>query len=171
MMRQRAASVFLGSLLAAGYSCGQADGRGSSGGENPWSAEHVGGLPADIRSAVEFRAHACGNAPAARHYFSTSITAGGRLFRSLHFEDFACSDRAAVCNVNGCLHEIYLESNGRYRRVLSTYAGDVKMSSEAGVLVIEVTGGRFSGRFRWEGNRSCPSAVCRSERKVRHAGK
>ena len=156
MMRQHAASVFLGSLLAAGYALGQAEGRGSSGGENPWSAEHVGGLPADIRSAVDVRARACGNAPAARHYFSTSITAGGRLFRSLHFEDFACGNRAAVCRADGCLHEVYLESNGRYRRVFSTYAGDMKMDSEGGVLVIEVTGGRSSGRYRWDSNRFVP---------------
>jgi hypothetical protein len=156
MIRQHAASVFLGSLLAAGFAAGLVNARGSSGGENPWSAEHVGGLPADIRGAVDARARACGNAPAARHYFSTSITVGGRLFRSLHFEDFACGNRVAVCTADGCLHEIYLESSGRYRRVFSTYAGDMKMGSEAGVLVVEVTGGRSSGRYRWEGNRFVP---------------
>lgn len=42
MLRQYAASVFLASLLAAGYAAGPADARGSSGGANPWSAEHVG---------------------------------------------------------------------------------------------------------------------------------
>ncbi len=42
MIRQQAASVFLG-LLAACYAAGPVDARGSSGGENPWSAEHVGG--------------------------------------------------------------------------------------------------------------------------------
>ena len=156
MKRQHAASVFLGSLLAAGYGIGPVDALGSSGGENPWSAEHVGGLPADIRSAVDARARACGNAAAARHYFSTSITVGGRLFRSLHFEDFACGNRVAVCRADGCLHEVYLESNNHYRRVFSTYAGDMKMSSEAGVLVIEVTGGRSSGRYRWDSNRFVP---------------
>lgn len=30
--------------------------------------------------------------PSSRHCFSTSISVGGRLFRSLHFEDFACSN-------------------------------------------------------------------------------
>ena len=153
MIRQYAASVFLGSLLAAGYAAGPVDARGSTSGENPWSVEHVGGLPADIRSGVDARARACGDTPAARHYFSTSITAGGRLFRSLHFEEFACGNRAAVCTVDGCLHEIYLESKGRYRRVFSTYAGDMKMGSEGGVLVIEVTGGKSSGRYRWDSNR------------------
>ena len=155
MIRQQAASVFLGSLLAACYAAGPVDARGSSGGENPWSAEHVGGLPADIRSAVDARARACGNAPAARHYFSTLISVGGRLFRSLHFEDFACAHHA-VCRADGCLHEIYLESNGLYRRVFITYAADIKMGSERGVLVIEVNGGGSSGRYRWEGNRFVP---------------
>jgi hypothetical protein len=156
MIRQRVASVFLGSLLAACYAAGPVNARGGSGGENPWSAEHVGGLPPDIRSAVDARARGCGNAPAARHYFSTSITVGGRLFRSLHFEDFACSNRAAVCRAEGCLHEIYVEGNGHYRRVFSAYAGDMKMGSEGGVLVIEVAGGRSSGRYWWDSNRFVP---------------
>lgn len=156
MIKQHAASVFLGSLLAAACAAGPVDARGGFGGENPWSAEHVGGLPADVRSAVDARARACGNAPAARHYFSTSITVGGRLFRSLHFEDFACGNRVAVCRTDGCLHEIYLESNGRNRRVFSTYARDMKMGSEGGGLVVEVTGGRSSGRYRWDGNRFVP---------------
>lgn len=46
-----------------------------------------------------------------------------------------------VCRSDGCLHEVYIESNGRYRRVFSTYTGDMRMGSEKGVLVIEVTGG------------------------------
>ena len=156
MISQCAASVFLGSLLAACYGTGPLDARGSSGGENPWSAEHVGGLPADMRSAVDARARGCGNAPAARHYFSTSITVGGQLFRSLHFEDFACGNRAAVCRAEGCLHEIYVEANGRYRRIFSIYAGDLTMGSDGAVLVIDVTGGRSSGRYRWDSNRLVP---------------
>lgn len=136
MIRRHAASVVLESLLAAGYSAGPVDARGSSGGENPWSAEHVSGLPADIRSAVDARAHACGGTPpTARHNFSTSISVGGRLFLSLHFEDFACGNRVAVCKPDGCLHEVYLESNSHYRRVFSTYAGDMKMGSEGGELL------------------------------------
>ena len=156
MMRQHAATLCVGSLLAAGCAVGPADARGSSASENFWSAEHVGGLPADIRSGVDARARACGNDSAARHYFSTSITVGGRLFRSLHFEEFACGSRGAVCTADGCLHEIYLESNGRYRRVFSAYAGEMKMGSEKGVLVIELNGGRSSGRYVWEGSRFVP---------------
>ena len=51
-MKRHAASVFFGSLLATGCATGPVHERRSFGGENPRSAVHVGGLPADIRSAV-----------------------------------------------------------------------------------------------------------------------
>ncbi|CUT13501.1 hypothetical protein BF49_4581 [Bradyrhizobium sp.] len=150
MKRGRAAALLL--VLIAG-SPDKATARGSSSSERPLSAEHVSGLPPDIRRAVEAQARACGNEAAARHYFSTSITVGKLSFRSLHFEEFECHRPGAVCNASGCLHEIYLESNGHHRKVFSTYAGDLRMTSEGGNMIIEVTGGPSSGTFRWNGSR------------------
>jgi hypothetical protein len=146
----RAAALML--VLVAGSSY-QAAARESSSSENPLSPEHVAGLPPDIRRAVETQARLCGNAAAARHYFSTSITVGTLSFRSLHFEEFECHRPGVVCNASGCLHAIYLESNGHYRRVFSSYAGDLQMRSEGGTMIIGVTGGPSSGSFRWNGAR------------------
>ena len=105
----------IGAICALGLiaSHSQCTARGSSSNERPWAAEHVDNLPPDIPRAVAAREAAGGNKAAAGHYFSVSIVAGGLRFRSLHFEDFACSNRASVCNAHGCLHEVYLESGGR----------------------------------------------------------
>lgn len=89
--------------------------RGSCATENPWAPEHIEGLPPDIRRGILARERACGGKAAAAHYFSVSIEAGGCRFVPLHFEDFACANRAAVCNGGGCMHEVYLESHGRHR--------------------------------------------------------
>lgn len=151
------AALLLASLLA----CGQSSARGSFATENPWASEHIEGLPADIRRGIFARARACGSTAAAGHYFSVSIEAGGRRFVSLHFEDFACADRAAVCN-GGCLHEVYLESRGRHRLVFSVRARDLKMT-DGGAAGIEVNYGTSSQFFRWDGTRFVPaSATSRS---------
>lgn len=112
-----------------------------------WAAEHINALPPDMLRAAIGRARACGNAAAATHYFSTSITVRGRVFRSLHFEDFACDNRAAVCNASGCLHEIYLESHGHYRLVFGTFVRDLTMSSDRGAVMLEVSGGPSRGYY------------------------
>lgn len=88
-----------------------------------------------------------------------SIEAGGQSFVSLHFEDFVCTNRATICNVDGCLHEIYLESRGRYRLVFSTRAGDVRLTNDGGVVGIEVnyrTSNRF---FKWNGAHFVPASA------------
>jgi hypothetical protein len=129
--------------------------RGGSASENPLAAEHIDSLPADLRRAIVTRARACGNKAAAAHYFSVSIDAGGRRFVSLHFEDFVCANRAAVCIADRCLHEVYLESHGRYRLVFSTHASDLKLIND-GAVGIEVSDGTSRQLFRWNGRRFAP---------------
>lgn len=158
MMRVQAAVAFQ-LLLVPTCGVGAAAARGGIHGENPWSSEHIEGLPFDMRRDVDGHARACGNAPSALHYFSTSISVDGQLFRSLHFEEFRCEAHAAVCNAGGCLHEIYLESNGRFRRVFSTFARDVTMSSDRGALTIEVSGGRSGGTYQWNGRGFVPAGA------------
>lgn len=129
--------------------------RGSFASENPLVAEHIDALPADIKRAVAHWARACGNKAAAAHYFSVSIEAGGRRFVSLHFKDFVCGNRAAVCAADRCLHEVYLESHGRYRIVFSAHASDLKLIND-GAAGIEVTDGTSRQFFRWNGRRFSP---------------
>jgi hypothetical protein len=140
-------ALFLACLLASG----QAQARGSMSTERPWASEHIEGLPADIRQGIVARERACGNAAAAGHYFAVSIEAGGQRFISLHFEDFACRNRAAVCNGGGCLHEVYMESRGRHRLAFSARARDLRLIKEGGVAGIEVNYGASGQFFRWDG--------------------
>jgi hypothetical protein len=145
-------------FLTAVLTSGQASARGSMATERPWASEHIEGLPADIRRDIVARERACGNAAAAGHYFSVSIEAGGRRFVSLHFEDFVCANRAAVCNSGGCLHEVYLESGGRHRLVFSVRARDVKMTDGA-AAGLEVNYGTSNRFFRWNGARFVPASA------------
>lgn len=149
-----------GALLLLGWllTCGQSTARGSFATENPWASEHIEGLPADIRRGIFARERACGSAAAAGHYFSVSMAARGRRFVSLHFEDFACANRAAVCNLHGCLHEVYLESRGRHRLVFSVRARDLKMTG-GGAAGIEVNYGTSNRFFRWDGMRFVPEST------------
>lgn len=153
-----AGALFLAGLLASG----QAQARGSMATERPWASEHIEGLPADIRRGIVARERACGNAAAAGHYFSVSIEAGGLRFVSLHFEDFACTNRAAVCNGGGCLHEVYLESGGRHRLVFSARARDVRLTNDGGVVGIEVSHGASKKSFRWNGRSFAPAGTMRN---------
>ena len=150
----------IGAICALGLiaSHSQCTARGSSSNERPWAAEHVDNLPPDIPRAVAAREAAGGNKAAAGHYFSVSIVAGGLRFRSLHFEDFACSNRASVCNAHGCLHEVYLESGGRHRLVFSVRARDVKMT-DGGAASLEVNYGTSNQFFRWNGARFVPASA------------
>ena len=136
---------------------GPALSRGSMATERPDAAEHIEGLPADLRRGIAARERACGNTAAAGHYFSVSIEAGGQRFVSLHFEDFVCINRSAICNDDGCLHEIYVESGDRHRLVFSTRAGDVKLTNDGGMAEIVVTQGSSRKLFRWNGRGFAPA--------------
>lgn len=161
MTRFRLSVTILALLLGLPLASGHAMARASSATENPWAAEHIEGLPSDIRSAVRRRARACGNKAAAVHYFSVSIATARSRFVSLHFEDFACTNRAAICDDGLCLHELYLDIRGRQRVVFSTRARDLRMFNDGDTVAIEVTGGPSGGRYRWQGGRFVRSAVSR----------
>ena len=122
MTRFRKGVVTFALLLRWPLACDQAMARASSATENPWAAEHIEGLPSDIRAEVRARARACGNKAAAVHYFSVRSPPPPERFVSLHFEDFACTNRAAICDDGICLHPRYLDVRGRQRLVFSTRA-------------------------------------------------
>lgn len=151
------------SLVAPVLPCGEAGARGSSSTENPWAAEHIEGLPIDIRREVFARARVCGNTPAALHYFSASIDAGRLRFVSLHFEDFACTNRAAICDDGRCLHQLYVDFRGRQRLVFSTRTRDLSMFNDGDTVGIEVMGGPSTGRYRWQGGRFVRSVLSRKK--------
>lgn len=159
MTRYRMGVATFAPLLGWSLACDQAMARASSATENPWAAEHIEGLPSDIRSEVRARARACGNKAAAVHYFAVSIATAGARFVSLHFEDFACANRAAICHDGICLHQLYLDLRGRQRLIFSARAHDLRMFNDGNTVGIEVIGGPSAGRYRWQGRSFVRSAV------------
>lgn len=142
----------------------RAQSRGVGAKERPWAPEHVEGLPPDIRRDVEGHARACGNRPAAAHYFSVSIEASALRFWAQHFEDFACERRASVCRPEGCLHEVFADDGRRQRQVFRVYARDIKLTNEGGIAGIEVIVDAGVRSFVWNGRRFVAKGTSRKER-------
>lgn len=154
-MRKHAVFQALGSILGLIAIVGAVEARGSIASERPYAAEHIDLLPADIRHGLIRLERQCGGKAAATHYFSTTIGAGGLHFRSLHFENFACEQREAICRADQCLHEVYLERAGHSRRVFSAYVDDIKLINEAGIVGLQFAGDR-PAILRWNGRTFVP---------------
>lgn len=155
-MKKRTRRIVQGLLLALlvlPWSQG-AIARGGLGSENPWNPEHITQLPAEIRADVARLAQTCRVAPAATHYFAVSLDTPQTRFIALHFEDFACEDRAAICNAEGCQHDIYASAGGPYRRVLRIRARDVTLTSRGGVARLDVSPAtaQAPSELTWDGH-------------------
>lgn len=154
-MRKDRLFLTLGTILALIAAVRTAECRGSIASERPYAAEHIDLLPTDIRRGLGRLQRPCGGKAAATHYFSTTIEAGGLHFRSLHFENFACERREAICRAERCLHEVYLEQGGHSRRVFSAYVDDIKLINAGGTAGLELEGGR-PAILRWNGRTFAP---------------
>jgi hypothetical protein len=152
-MARRVAVAILGLLFTIYFEIGDAAARGRYSNFGPWSNDQTRVLPRYIGDVASQRLRACGYVITAGHYLSTSISVGGRQFISVDFGDFGCS---AVCNAEGCLHEVYVESRSRYQRVFRAYARDVTMRLDGSVLNIEVSSGRSNRTYRWNGTMFVP---------------
>jgi hypothetical protein len=159
---KRLSIILAGSILLFSAMTEQARSGSSTATERPWAPGHVERLSGDIRRDVTGHAKACGNLPAATHYFSVSIDASGLRFHAQHFEDFACANRSTICRPNGCLHEVFVDDGRRQRLVFSIFARDMKLTNNGDVAGIEVfeTGGVRS--FVWNSRRFLPSNSRRS---------
>jgi hypothetical protein len=83
--------------------------------DDPWNAEHINHLPAEVRAAVLAK---CPTVPAAGHYFVTYF----HEQINLQFENFHCGTAGSIfCNGSQCLHQVYKLTGGRYRLVKSFY--------------------------------------------------
>ncbi len=125
--------------------------------EDPWASHHIEGLPPEIRRNVLKLAPICGFARA-QHYFSRSLSPSNSRYKfiSLHFEEFGCDDRSAVCTSSGCLHQVYASSGTGYRLVFSRYVGELVMKLIDGEAAIEApcsySADACFGVHRWNGN-------------------
>ncbi len=83
--------------------------------DDPWNAEHISQLPAEVRNALN---RMCGQPPRAAHYFATYFQNSQLL--KLHFEHFRC-DEKTFCTGAGCLHQEYISTDRHYRLLRSYY--------------------------------------------------
>ena len=112
IMRTAATGVFLSVIIHVS----PAIARGSIGvGDHPWNPDHISQLPPEVRSAIN---HLCGPSSRAAHYFAT-YSDKSRLL-NLHFEHSQCPSQI-VCTQAGCLHQVYILTNKRYRLLRSYY--------------------------------------------------
>lgn len=120
-------------------------------GEPIWAARHIEGLPSELRTRVLALENACGDSIAARHYFSTSIDVGNASFAALHFQNLRCRNAQVICSSKGCLHEVYIKTGQAYRRILSLYARDIRMTETDGKLEVQVSFDNGAALLRWTG--------------------
>jgi len=108
--------------------------------ENPWASDHFKGLPPEVRRNVLKYEQGCGPARA-QHYFSRSLSPSSSRYKfiSLHFEEFGCDYRSAICTPSGCLHQVYASSGTRYRLVFSGYVGELELKAIDGGVAIETS--------------------------------
>ena len=97
---------------------------------------------------------ACGGSLAAARQFALYLTVPGAQFVALHFDDFHCGNKSVHCDTTGCLHEVYVATNGRYRRVLTVHARDIRLIGDGDAAGVEISGvGGKARTLRWNGGR------------------
>ena len=95
--------------------------------QDRWNPAHLQNLPPEIRAIVQKWEAACGGPLAAAQQFALYLTVPGAELVALHFDDFRCGNKSVHCGTTGCLHEVYVASRGRYRRVLAVHARDIRL--------------------------------------------
>lgn len=145
-------SVMTFAAIAA-MSPNPAAGRESFAEQHGWGARHVSELPRQIAANVFRQQRACGAPVAATHFFALVKVTESHQFVSLHYENLWCPNRA-VCAVDGCLHEVYVNSSQGYRLVFRGYALDARISSaEQRVNLYIKRADDSESEFRWNGRR------------------
>ena len=123
--------VLFGALLTVDGGLMSAEARGGMVAEdnwNRWNAGHINQLPAEVRNAISSYARACGGPLAAEHSFARYFRSGNANLIGLHFEHLRCADRGLVCKAAGCLHQVYISTNGRYRLLSSAYLPELDLT-------------------------------------------
>jgi hypothetical protein len=122
--------------------------------QDRWNPAHLRNLPPEIRAIVKKWDSACGGSLAAAQQFALYLTIPGAEFVALHFDDFRCGNKSVHCDTKGCLHEVYVANKGRYRRVLTVHARDIRLLRDQNAAVVEISGVNGEIRaLRWNGRR------------------
>lgn len=129
--------------------------------QDPWNPAHLTNLPLEIRVQAKRWEAACGAPIAAAQRFALYLTTPDTEFVALHFDDFQCLNRGVVCDASGCLHEVYVKVRGRYRKVLTLRAQDVRLVREQDAAFLEIQDRSSGARrlLRWNGSRFVTQAA------------
>ena len=122
--------------------------------QDRWNPAHLQNLPLEIHTVVQKWEAACGGSLAAAQQFALYLTVPGAEFVALHFDDFRCGNKSVHCSPTGCLHEVYVATKGKYRRVLTVHARDIRLLRDQNAALVEISG--VSGKIRalrWNGRR------------------
>ena len=123
------------------------------------STRHIEELPLEMRSALARWQSACGVPLAPRDSFAHYLgdkAIGYRLI-SLHFHELSCINKTTLCTAQGCLHQVYVSTDGVYRLAFSANVPDVTLTFLDGrVPAIEIDCDTFSTQcrprvLRWNG--------------------
>ena len=94
------------------------------------TAKRIDELPPEIRDAVLQWQSTCGSPLAARPLFAHYLedkTSGYRLI-SLHFHELRCDNEAALCTKQGCLHQVYVSTDGTYSLALAANVPELTLT-------------------------------------------
>lgn len=72
----------------------------------------------------------------------------------LHFHELGCTNRGALCTNQGCLHQVYISTDGAYRLAFSANVPNVTLALLDHTPEIEIHGEIFGWRSRvlhWNG--------------------
>jgi hypothetical protein len=127
MFRWLQLTVIVALLVAYGFISAQARSSGTAP-EDRWNPQHIAGLPAEIRNAIAPYARVCGGSLAAEHSFVRYFQSETAKLIALHFEHLRCPNRAAICRAAGCLHQVYISTNGKYRLLRSLYVPELDLT-------------------------------------------
>lgn len=122
---------------------------------NRWNPAHLDNLPPEIRAQALRWEGVCGGSVAATQQFALYLTTPDNQFVALHYDDFRCRNKSVHCNVDGCLHEVYVATKGRYRRALTVYAHDIRLLRDQSAALVEISdsSNSRSRTLRWNGSR------------------
>lgn len=81
----------------------------------------------------------------------------GDEFVAIHFDQFGCSNRDALCSPKGCPHRVFLSRGGMHREVWRGDVFEIDMSIDSGIPSIYVDCSQ-AGSFcryqkQWDGKR------------------
>jgi hypothetical protein len=126
-----------------------------------WSnltAERLQQFPSIVRAAIVNTLKSCGEESIGiRSGFIRYLRdANGDEFVALHFDQFRCANRSALCTLSGCLHQIFAARDRRtYREVWHDHVQEVDMTNETGLMSASVgcggEGKHCATMLRWNG--------------------